>query len=112
LAQELQERYDRLRRVLPSEKAIIDEAHREELVHIQEDLERGQERMREFEQELVNLGVELKDYQTGLIDFPCWMDDHEVYLCWRLDEPEVAHWHEMDAGFAGRRKLEVDAATN
>jgi len=112
LAQELQERYDRLRRVLPSEKAVIDEAHREELVHIQEDLERGQERMREYEQELVGLGVELKDYQTGLIDFPCWMDDHEVFLCWRLGEPEVAHWHEVDAGFAGRRKLEVDAATN
>jgi hypothetical protein len=110
LAQDLQDRYDRLRRVMPSEKAVIGEAHREELVQIQEELERGQERMREYEQELVSLGVELKDYQTGLIDFPCWMDDHEVYLCWRLDEPEVAHWHEVDAGFAGRRKLEMDAA--
>ena len=53
------------------------------------------------------LDVELKDYFTGLIDFPCWMDDREVYLCWRLGEPEVAHWHELDAGFAGRQKLAI-----
>ena len=33
------------------------------------------------------------------------MDDHEVYLCWRLGEPEVGHWHDLDAGFAGRQKL-------
>jgi hypothetical protein len=112
LAQELQERYDRLRRVLPSERAVIDDAHREELQHMQAEQERGEERMREYVQELTNLGVELKDYQSGLIDFPCWMDNHEVYLCWRLGEPEVAHWHEVEAGFAGRRKLEVDAATN
>ena len=50
-------------------------------------------------------GIELKDYFTGLIDFPCRMDGREVYLCWRLGEPEVGHWHELDAGFAGRQKL-------
>ena len=64
-----------------------------------------QDRLREYEEELNNLGVLLKDYHTGLVDFPCWMDDHEVYLCWRLGEDEVAHWHEIDAGFAGRQKL-------
>jgi hypothetical protein len=111
LARELQERHDRLKRVVPSDRVVIDDAHREELVHVQTELERGQVRMREFEQELAKLGVELKDYHTGLIDFPCWLDDHEVYLCWRLDEPDVAHWHEVEAGFAGRQKLELNAAT-
>jgi hypothetical protein len=111
LAHDLKERHDRLKRMVPSERVVIDDAHREELVHIQTELERGHERMREYEQELAKLGVELKDYHTGLIDFPCWMDEHEVYLCWRLGEPEVAHWHEIDAGFAGRRRLEMDAAT-
>ena len=61
--------------------------------------------MHEYEHELQQLGVELKDYFTGLIDFPCWMDGREVYLCWRLGEPEVGHWHELDDGFAGRQKL-------
>ena len=38
------------------------------------------------------------------------MNGHEVYLCWRLDEPEVGYWHELDAGFAGRQKLMADVA--
>ena len=57
------------------------------------------------EDELRKLGVELKDHNTGLIDFPCRMGDREVYLCWRLGEPEVGYWHEVNAGFAGRQKL-------
>jgi len=69
------------------------------------DLERGPERMQEYEEELRKIGVELKDYFKGLIDFPSVMDGREVYLCWRLGEPEVGHWHELEAGFAGRRKL-------
>ena len=55
--------------------------------------------------ELKELGVEFKGYDTGLIDFPCEMGDRTVYLCWRLGEPAVAHWHEIDAGFAGRQPL-------
>jgi hypothetical protein len=72
---------------------------------LERDQERDQERLQECAQELHHLGIELKDPFTGLVDFPSILDDHEVYLCWRLGEPEVAHWHELDAGFAGRRKL-------
>src|SRR5947208_7374801 len=63
-----------------------------------------QDRMREYLKELADLGIELKDFDTGLIDFPCWLDDREVCLCWRLGEPTIEHWHEIDAGFAGRRR--------
>ena len=55
--------------------------------------------------ELAALGVEFKGYDTGLVDFPSEMGDRRVYLCWRLGEPAVAHWHEIDAGFAGRQPL-------
>ena len=55
--------------------------------------------------ELKELGVEFKGYDTGLIDFPSEMGDRRVYLCWRLGEPSVAYWHEIDAGFAGRQPL-------
>src|SRR5205823_1313364 len=72
---------------------------------LEAELEEGRGRMEELVNELHGLGVLLKDYFTGLLDFPCWMDGREVYLCWKLDEPEVGHWHEVDAGFAGRRKL-------
>ena len=105
LARELRERHERLSRVLSGKRSGLSEAHQEEVVQAQEEVERGQERMREYERELQNLGIELKDYFIGLIDFPCRMDGREVYLCWRLGEPEVAYWHEMDAGFGGRQKL-------
>jgi hypothetical protein len=51
------------------------------------------------------LGLQLKDINTGLIDFLSERDGREVYLCWRFDEPRVAHWHDLDAGFAGRQPL-------
>jgi hypothetical protein len=59
-----------------------------------------------FVRELTALGVELKDYETGLVDFPAERDGRPVYLCWRLGEPKVQFWHEIDAGFVGRRPLE------
>ena len=52
-----------------------------------------------------DLGVEPKNAVEGLVDFPSIMDDRVVYLCWKLDEPEVLYWHEVDAGFAGRQPL-------
>ena len=55
--------------------------------------------------ELAALGVECKGYDVGLVDFPAVLDGREVFLCWRLGEPAVAHWHDHDAGYAGRRPL-------
>lgn len=55
--------------------------------------------------ELEAVGVILRDVERGLIDFPAIRDGEEVYLCWLLDESEVAFWHEPGAGFAGRRPL-------
>ncbi len=56
--------------------------------------------------EITNAGVQLKDYQRGLIDFPSMMDGRIVLLCWQLGEPGfIEWWHETDAGFAGRRRI-------
>jgi hypothetical protein len=55
---------------------------------------------------LESLGVQIKDYQRGLIDFPSWREGKIVLLCWQLGEgDEVGWWHEIDAGFAGRQPL-------
>jgi hypothetical protein len=51
------------------------------------------------------LGIEIKDINTGLIDFWSKRDGREVYLCWRYGEPCVEYWHDIDAGFAGRQPL-------
>ena len=61
--------------------------------------------------ELNDLGVQMKGPDIGLVDFPGEVDGHPVYLCWRLGESAVAHWHERDAGFADRRPLAPSAAT-
>jgi hypothetical protein len=52
------------------------------------------------------LDLELKDLNTGLVDFLSERDGRDVYLCWRYDEPAVAHWHDLEAGFAGRQPIE------
>lgn len=54
---------------------------------------------------IAQMGIELKDPNTGLVDFLAKRDGREIYLCWRYDEPTVAHWHDLEAGFAGRQPL-------
>jgi hypothetical protein len=110
LAHELLERRERLNRLRPNDRFSLSDAHDEEMQQVQAELERGQAKMEEYVHELRRLGVELKDYLTGLIDFPSVMNGRVVYLCWRLGEPEVAHWHELEAGFAGRQKLRPDTS--
>jgi hypothetical protein len=110
LARDLRDRHERLAHIPPARPNARTDAHQEELRLVESEMERGQERMRDYEKELRQLGVELKDYFTGLVDFPCLMHGREVYLCWRLGESEVAHWHELEDGFAGRQKLLADAA--
>lgn len=56
--------------------------------------------------EINELGIQMKDYLRGLIDFPCWRDGRVVLLCWQLGEDdEIQWWHEVEAGFAGRQPL-------
>ena len=102
LANSLQDRYDRL-----TADGELEDANKEEM---EQELEQDQEKIREYVQELQKLGIEIKDFHAGLVDFPSLMGKREVYLCWKLGEPEVAHWHELDAGFAGRRKIRLEMA--
>lgn len=60
-----------------------------------------------FMRELESLGVELKAFDTGLIDFPGEIAGRDVLLCWKLGEQSVQFWHEKDAGFAGRQPLDA-----
>jgi hypothetical protein len=56
--------------------------------------------------ELDGLGVQLKDFDRGLVDFPCLRDGRVVLLCWQLGEGgQLEWWHDMDAGFGGRTPL-------
>jgi hypothetical protein len=50
-------------------------------------------------------GVQVKDVDEGLLDFPARRGDEDVLLCWKVGEPEVAFWHGLEEGFAGRKPL-------
>jgi len=76
------------------------------LERLQQDLDRLREHFAGLCAELDQLGIELKDPLTGLIDFRARRQGQEVYLCWRLGEDAVGHWHRLDAGVAGRRPLD------
>ena len=56
-------------------------------------------------EEVGRLDIVVRDLDAGLIDFPALRDGEEVYLCWLVDEPAVAHWHAIEAGFTGRQPL-------
>jgi hypothetical protein len=103
LATDMRDRHQRLNRL--QDAGALSPAHQEEMQGILAEFERGQEQMRAYEEELARLHIELKDYLTGLVDFRAWRDGREVYLCWKLGESAVEHWHELEAGFAGRQKL-------
>ncbi len=71
----------------------------------QDELEKCVEQLQEFLGELTTIGAELKDFESGLIDFVGRHDGRDVYLCWKLGEDAITHWHELDAGVAGRKPI-------
>ena len=62
-------------------------------------------RLNELGAEIKKIGCELKGIEEGLIDFPSEREGRTVYLCWKLGEDTITHWHELDTGFGGRQAL-------
>jgi hypothetical protein len=58
--------------------------------------------------EIVAHGVQVKDIDEGLIDFPARSGGETVLLCWKLGEEEIRYWHTVEDGFAGRRELPLE----
>lgn len=71
----------------------------------QQQLDRSIRQLDLYVSELSELGVELKDYGAGLVDFPGRNQDRDICLCWKLGEEAILHWHELHAGYAGRQSI-------
>lgn len=56
--------------------------------------------------EIDAIGVQVKDLDIGLLDFPCLVDDEIVLLCWKYGEEKIEHWHGLEEGFAGRKPID------
>ena len=67
---------------------------------------RSFERLDDLLHQIQAAGAQVKDIDLGLLDFPAWREDREVCLCWKYGEGEIAYWHEIDAGFAGRQSID------
>ncbi len=70
------------------------------------EIEGHMQRVQESLAEIDSIGVQVKDIEAGLLDFPCRIDDQVVLLCWRMGETTIEHWHTVDSGFQGRQPLD------
>jgi hypothetical protein len=99
--------YDELMRLRSEQQelSLARDVH-EQLEGIRARIEQKVERLKKLHRELADVGCALKDLVGGLVDFPAMLDGRRVLLCWKLGEPEVAFWHEVRAGYAGRRPID------
>ena len=70
------------------------------------EVETHNQRVRETVAEINTIGVQVKDLDSGLLDFPFRLDDEIVLLCWRMGESAIEHWHTLEAGFKGRQPVD------
>ncbi len=77
----------------------------ERMTRLQREVAHQAQLLRALAEKLVSFGCELKDPDTGLIDFLSLRNGREIYLCWRLGEERINYWHYLHTGFAGRQPL-------
>ncbi len=67
---------------------------------------KAEQRAKDALAEIDSIGVQVKDLDIGLLDFPCDVDGRIVLLCWKMGEHSITHWHGTDEGFAGRKPID------
>jgi len=77
-----------------------------EVANRRAEMESHLERVRESIAEIDSIGVQVKDLDTGLLDFPFRLDEDIVLLCWRMGETAIEHWHTLESGFQGRQPVD------
>ena len=70
------------------------------------EIEQHLKQVKETLAEIDSIGVQVKDLDTGLLDFPFRLDDEVVLLCWRMGERSIDHWHTVESGFQGRQPVD------
>src|SRR5579863_4444810 len=67
---------------------------------------KAEQRAKDALAEIDSIGVQVKDIDIGLLDFPCEVEGRTILLCWKLGEKSITHWHGTDEGFAGRKPID------
>jgi hypothetical protein len=76
------------------------------VTRLRAEMEGHLQRVRECVAEMDSIGVQVKDLEAGLLDFPCRLEDEVVLLCWRMGEPAIDYWHTEEQGFQGRQPVD------
>jgi hypothetical protein len=79
-----------------------------DLAELEVEVDRQASALQRCVDKLGGLGVQVKDLDAGLVDFPSLRDGEDVLLCWKVGEEAVEHWHGLEEGFAGRKPLAND----
>ena len=87
-----------------------DEEESEEQLALQQTVEQLARQIDGYIRELTQVGCEFKGFEEGLVDFRSTLSGRDVLLCWKLGEPAIGFWHELDAGYAERQVLEPEFA--
>lgn len=88
--------------------STADSGESDEQIQLRTEVDEIAQRINGYINELTSVGCIFKGFEGGLVDFHSQLHGRDVYLCWRLGEPDVGHWHEIESGFAGRQPLPPD----
>jgi hypothetical protein len=73
---------------------------------------KAEQRAKDALAEINSIGVQVKDIEIGLLDFPCEVEGSIVLLCWKMGEDSITHWHSPEEGFAGRKPIDERITRN
>lgn len=92
-----------------SHKVFLNGGTKLNIVHLirrKAEREKAIQKVKDALAEIDSIGVQVKDLDIGLLDFPCVVDGTVILLCWKLGEKAITHWHGTDEGFAGRKPID------
>ncbi len=106
---QIRDRRDRLAAITgpDSSHSRRDDIYSEEVAEMESSVYQDIERLQEYVSELDQLGIDLKDPQTGAINFSGLLEGREISLCWKQGENQITHWHEVDSGEEEHQSLEL-----
>ena len=92
-----------------SQRIFLNGGTRVDIAHLavrKAEKEKALQRVKDALAEIDSTGVQVKDLDVGLLDFPCRVQDQIILLCWKLGEKQITHWHGLEEGFQGRKPID------
>ena len=96
------------KRILEHEVSHGKNLSQPDLIRMEQEIQSNLKKIEHFMNELEQVGCLFKDFSKGVVDFPSFYKNDEIFLCWHCDEETVSNWHYSDGGLDGRREIDED----